>query len=55
MDEFKLLIFLNWTQRDADTATKRQIDGYASDAVASLVEYVRSVGDARTDGGWNFS
>lgn len=52
---FNLLVFLNWTQRESDAAKRRQHDAFVSDAVDSLVNYVRSVGDARTDGGWNFS
>lgn len=54
-ETFELLVFLNWTQRDADAAQIRQQEAFISDAVDSLCEYVRSVGDARIDGGWNWS
>lgn len=54
-ETFKLLIFLNWTQREADDAQVRQQEGFIDDAVDSLCEYVRSIGDARIDGGWNWA
>jgi hypothetical protein len=54
-ETFGLLVFLNWTQRDAEAAQIRQQEGFISDAVDSLCEYVRSVGDARIDKGWNWS
>jgi hypothetical protein len=52
---FGLIIAAEFTQREADDAFTRQIDGFASDAVDSLVNYVASIGDARINGGWNFS
>lgn len=54
-ETFKLLIFLNWTQREADDAQVRQQESFIDDAVDSLCEYVRSIGDARIDGGWNWA
>jgi hypothetical protein len=40
---------------DWNLLLRRQQELFITDAVDSLTEYVRSVGDARTDGGWNFS
>jgi hypothetical protein len=54
-ETFELLVFLNWTQREADDAQIRQQEAFISDAVDSLVSYVESVGNARIDGGWNWS
>jgi hypothetical protein len=54
-ETFNLLVFLNWTQREAGNAQIAQQEAFITDAVDSLCEYVRSVGDAKTDGGWNFS
>lgn len=53
--EFEMLVFLNWTQREADSAQIRQQDSFVSAAVDSLVNYVRSIGEAQANGGWNFS
>jgi len=53
--QFSAIMFHNYTTREVLTASHKQVDAYISDAVDSLVNYVRSVGDAQIDGGWNFS
>lgn len=53
--EFSAILFRNFSQREVDDATARQVEAFISDASDSLVSYVQSVGDARINGGWNFS
>lgn len=55
MDAFEQIIARNFTDGELIRATARQITLFASDAVDSLCEYVRSIGEARVNGGWNFS
>lgn len=52
---FALLVFLNWTGREQAAAQARQEDSFVSDAVDSLASYVEAIGNARINGGWNFS
>lgn len=57
MDEFRfaLIIASNFSDADVTDATARQVDGFATDAVDSLIGYVEAIGAARVNDGWNFS
>jgi hypothetical protein len=52
---FEQIIAANFTDGEVIAAFTRQVNGFITDAVDSLSNYVASIGDARINDGWNFS
>lgn len=52
---FEQIIAANFTDGDVIAAFARQVSAFVTDAADSLTDYVASIGDARINGGWNFS
>lgn len=53
--KFWTMIGRNWQLTEINYARTRQVEGFITDAVDSITDYVRSVGDRRADGGWSWS
>lgn len=52
---FEQIIAANYTDGEVIAAFAREASAFITDAVDSIANYVASIGDARINGGWNFS